>query len=89
MLGMASQQRGYLYSQAGRYNEAIRDLSVAIEIRPGYRGNYMNRAAAYKKLGRLKLAQTDIEMYNKLPELEKNAVTGWSARAMRPPVHAR
>ncbi len=84
MLASASQQRGYLYLKAGRFEDAVKDLSIAIEIRPDYRVNYLNRAAAYKELGQLKLHQMDLAMYNKLPELEPDKGPGWSARARRP-----
>jgi len=63
--------KGYALQIAGRYQEAIRAYTRAIELNPKYSGPYCNRGAAYGNLGEYERA---IEDFDKAIELDpKNA----------------
>lgn len=50
--GLAYSNRGVLYSAAGKYEEALKDHSKALLLRPGYWMIYFNRALVLSQLGR-------------------------------------
>ena|GEM_PF-4642983 len=51
--------RAYAYEKINRIDEAIRDLSQAIIVRPEFKQHYLTRARLYKKLGEIELAVQD------------------------------
>jgi serine/threonine protein kinase len=57
----ASQDRAYLLLLDHNYSAAIRDLSRAIQLRPKYKINYLNRAKAYLKIDKPELAKLDFD----------------------------
>jgi len=78
MLGRAYQGRGYCYLMERRYQAGVDDLNESIKYRPDYRESYLNRAQAYKLLGRKDLAERDAEQAShmkphKLPDFIENA----------------
>lgn len=54
----ALDRRAAIYLQNGEYEKAIADLSAEIAIKP-FASSYQNRAQAYRKLGKIKMAQAD------------------------------
>jgi tetratricopeptide (TPR) repeat protein len=73
--GLCYQSRGYLYFKQGKFREGIEDTSKAIAINPDYPLNYRNRALAYKRLGRLDLADMDLLKYRQLTQTNAGAET--------------
>jgi tetratricopeptide (TPR) repeat protein len=63
------QDRAYALLMMNRYEEGVKDLDRAIELRPKYRTNYLNRAKAYRKLGKVDLATKDIETARTIPDV--------------------
>lgn len=51
--------RGTAYLDSGKYAPAIKDLTRSIQLDPNYYWTYMQRAKAYRALGRYRLAQAD------------------------------
>jgi tetratricopeptide (TPR) repeat protein len=51
--------RGLIYSKTGRYEKALIDFDLAIKLNPQNLNNYLNRAFAYYKLGRVAEARQD------------------------------
>jgi len=51
--------RGLIYSKTGRYEKALIDFDLAIKLNPQNLNNYLNRAFAYYKLGRIAEARQD------------------------------
>ena len=49
------------YGKVGRYEKAISDFNMAIEINPSYIDAYFNKALACEKTGRIREA---VEAYN-------------------------
>lgn len=66
-LVVALQNRGYCRLMSKDYKGAIPDLTEAIKISPHYRDNYVNRAEAYRMLGRQRECDADLA---KAKELE-------------------
>ncbi len=58
--------RGYAYRALGKYEEAIKDFTRAIEIDPYYRGAYNNRAYSFQILGDYDRAVSDFTRALKL-----------------------
>ena len=52
-------KRGEIYSDMGRYQEAIADYTRAIKLAPNYYGLYHRRAEVYEKLNMLQEAIAD------------------------------
>jgi serine/threonine protein kinase len=77
------QDRAYLLLLNHNYKDAIRDLTRAIELRPGYKQNYTNRAKAYERIGKLDLAKSDFETAEKMPELS-SGMDGFSPAKPQP-----
>jgi hypothetical protein len=78
MLGRAYQGRGYCYLMLKQYQSGINDLNQSIKYRPDYQESYLNRAEAYKLLGRKELADRDFEQAShmrphKLPDFIEQA----------------
>jgi len=73
---LAYDSRGAAYKDLGNYQQAIEDLSRAIEIKPGYIDAYNNRGIAYKDLGNYSQAIEDlnraIEMKPRFAEAYNN-----------------
>jgi len=53
------ENRGLAYFYLGNTNQAIADYTKAIEYNPVLKNAYLNRAAAYRKVGKLTLAEDD------------------------------
>ena len=53
--------RGLCQFFSGKYQRAVDDFSQAILLNPKNAMAYANRAMAYEKLGKKKLAQKDLE----------------------------
>lgn len=64
------QSRGYCKVMTKDYAGAIPDLTKAIEMTPNYRFNYVNRAEAYRLLGKHKESQADLDMARQLEKTE-------------------
>jgi tetratricopeptide (TPR) repeat protein len=60
------QNLGYQYFKQGKFREGIDDTSKAIAVTPDYPMNYQNRALAYKRLGKMDLAEKDLAKLQKL-----------------------
>jgi len=60
------EQRSRAYLCEREYEKAMADADKAIELNPKNGGAYLNRAGAYRALGRQKLADQDINMAHKL-----------------------
>jgi tetratricopeptide (TPR) repeat protein len=58
--------RGFCYLNLQEPQLAVADLTKAIELRPHYKDNYLNRAAAYDALGRSDLSSADLTKANNL-----------------------
>ena len=43
----------------GQYEEAIADYSKALELNPKFKKAYLERAKAYRALGKIELAEND------------------------------
>jgi TonB family protein len=52
-------RRGDFYYELGKPEEAIKDYTKAIELKPDYQYHYSDRATAYEKLGKKDLAEAD------------------------------
>jgi Flp pilus assembly protein TadD len=52
--------------QAGRLEEALADLSHAIELAPRFARTYADRAKLYTRLGRHREAHEDRQMFDQL-----------------------
>jgi tetratricopeptide (TPR) repeat protein len=59
-------RRAYCFVVKKDWPRAIEDYTKAIKINPTSLKTYMNRATAYRESGKHKLAQDDIDKYNKL-----------------------
>ena len=57
--GPASLNRGILHFTSKNYDQAIADLSKAIQLDPSKPLSYTERAKAYRKLGKTALADAD------------------------------
>ncbi|MBF0564499.1 MAG: hypothetical protein HQK89_04590 [Nitrospirae bacterium] len=57
--------RGKLYTDAGKYKQAIADLSTAIRLNPGLSSAYTARSAVYRMLGDERAALADVETAKK------------------------
>jgi tetratricopeptide (TPR) repeat protein len=62
---------GMLASRAGRYDEAIRQLSRVVERAPAYAKARYQLALAYRRTGNAAKAQEHTEIYNRLVQEEK------------------
>lgn len=58
--------RGVCYGMIGDYNNAIKDLTKAIQIGLDLKTNYQNRAITYEQMGLINEAKKDWEMFEKL-----------------------
>jgi tetratricopeptide (TPR) repeat protein len=67
-LSWGYQNRAYCYLHNKKYAEGVADLSDAIKLRPNYVTNYVNRAKAYRLMGKTKLALDDDEKIMTLPK---------------------
>lgn len=56
-----AENRSYCYLMLKDYKSAVKDLDVAIKLRPDYKENYVNRGKALMLLGRRREAQADFE----------------------------
>ena len=52
-------RRGDFYYELGKPEEAIKDYTRAIDLKPDYQYHYSDRASAYEKLGKTDLAEAD------------------------------
>lgn len=52
-------RRGDFYVELGKFEDAVKDYTKAIELRPDYEYHYSDRANAYEKLGKKDLAEAD------------------------------
>jgi TonB family protein len=52
-------RRGDFYYELDKPEEAIKDYTKAIELKPDYQYHYSDRASAYEKLGKKDLAEAD------------------------------
>ena len=52
-------RRGDFYYELDKPEEAIKDYTRAIELKPDYQYHYSDRATAYEKLGKKELAEAD------------------------------
>lgn len=59
-------RRGRLYSRNGDYNNALKDLSETIRLKPDWGYFYSDRAKLYRKMGKVEEALADEEMDAKL-----------------------
>ncbi len=67
---VAYRERGLLYTFQGRYQDAISDLTQAIELDPSYAEAYYDRGLAYRELGEDQKAMADFRVARELdPEL--------------------
>ena len=57
--------RGLIYSRTGQYKKALLELDLAIKLNPPNPINYINRAIAYQKLGRIAEAREDLQTAEK------------------------
>jgi len=58
--------RGRGYGLVGQYDNAVRDLTKAIELYPDDLNFYFDRAVTYDKIGKIKEASLDYRMVLKL-----------------------
>lgn len=58
--------RGANYFKLGEYQKALEDLNEALKLNAGSHLAYQGRAAAYRKLGRIKEAEADEAKYEEL-----------------------
>lgn len=70
--GLTYYNRGSLYSDMGKYDEAIQDFNLAEELNPEYANIFNNRGLVYDKL---KLYEKAIEDYNQALKMEESAIT--------------
>lgn len=63
------QNRGFCKLMVKDYAGAIPDLTAAIKISPNYRDNYVNRAEAYRLLGKIKESEADLKKAKELEPL--------------------
>jgi TonB family protein len=64
-------RRGDFYVELGKFEEAVKDYTKAIELRPDYHSYYSDRATAYEKLGKKDLAEADKKKGEELELAEK------------------
>jgi Flp pilus assembly protein TadD len=67
---------GMLANRAGRYDQAIRYLTKAIELSPGSMKAQYQLAIAYQRSGDAERAREHLEIYNKLIREEKARTIG-------------
>jgi TonB family protein len=53
-------RRGDYYSEAGKYEEAVKDLTRAIKMSPDWLYHYIERAKVFEKMGKNDLAEADL-----------------------------
>jgi len=58
--------RGLIYCRMGQYEKALADFELAIKFNPSNPINYINRAIAYQKQGRIAEARQDLQTAEKL-----------------------
>ncbi|MDM8525040.1 tetratricopeptide repeat protein [Desulfococcaceae bacterium HSG8] len=83
-------EKGKNLYRAGKYREAINELSSAIELKPDYAVAYYNRAIVYYKLGDMKLAESDLKEasylgHKKAKEFLKVNLEGRNMEKIKPP----
>lgn len=66
-------RRAYCFVVKKDWPRAIEDYTKALKINPANLKTYMNRATAYRESGQHKLAQDDIDKYNKLLDKSTSA----------------
>lgn len=54
--------RGFAYGNLGNYQQAIKDFTMTIELKPDYAKAYYNRGIIYIKLGNYQQAIEDIKI---------------------------
>jgi tetratricopeptide (TPR) repeat protein len=57
--------KGLIYTRTGQYKKALLELDLAIKLNPPNPINYINRAIAYQKLGRIAEAREDLQTAEK------------------------
>jgi TonB family protein len=72
-------QRGDLYIQTGDYENAVKDFTEAIRLKPEHGDYYSKRAEAYRKLGKNDLAATDEQKAEELKIAKNNPNPEWIA----------
>lgn len=83
-LGIAYLERGILlWRELGRAPHAIRDLSTALSLRPGWPEALFNRGQAYQAAGNYRAAFTDLAAYLSLGH------GNWQENAARQIEHLR
>ncbi len=65
-------KRGDLYIQTSDYENAVKDFTEAIRLKPEHGDHYSKRAEAYRKLGKNDLAATDEQKAEELKIAENN-----------------
>jgi TonB family protein len=68
--------RGDFYFELGKYDDALKDYSEAIRLKPDYQYHYADRANVYEKLGKNDLAAADKKKFEELDLAEKNKSGG-------------
>lgn len=68
-------RRGDFYLELGKFEEAVKDYTRAIELRPDYQYHYSDRAIAYEKLGKNDLAEADKKKAEELAGKEEQPPT--------------
>jgi len=71
---LAYLERGMAYVEAGRYDEAIADLTETLKVEPNMRGALWFRGMAYVRSGKKGKGRADIE---KAAELGQNRAKKW------------
>ena len=61
--------RGYSYARLNRFQEAIEDYTLAIQLDPNNGHSYHNRGILYEKLNQHEKAQTDLECAQRLNKI--------------------
>ena len=70
-LSTAHFQLGVLFSQQGRYPEAIRALRTAVAVQPGMAEAHYRLAGAYQRTGQKTLADREMAVFKQLKAREK------------------
>jgi tetratricopeptide (TPR) repeat protein len=71
-LSTAHFQLGVLFSQQGRYPEAIRALRTAVAVQPGMAEAHYRLAGAYQRTGQKTLADREMAIFKQLKAREKS-----------------
>jgi tetratricopeptide (TPR) repeat protein len=73
---------GIMLSESGSYDEAIRELSAALDKNPRFDRGYYNRALSYDRRGGNGDAASALQDYNRAIDLEPRNSWAWNNRAI-------